>query len=163
VYQDPQPPQSFSEQVSEFVNPEIFTSWEFWLVAAVVLMIGEILTAGFLLGAFVPGAIIAALLAALNWGMQAQLIGFATGTLVGLLLLRPIVLRKLQTQGEPSNVEALLGQMGQVTEAIVPGAPGRVKLSSEEWRASATAELTVGTQVRVLAVEGSTLTVEAAA
>jgi membrane protein implicated in regulation of membrane protease activity len=161
VYQDPQSTQSFSEQVSEFVNPDVFTSWEFWLVAAVVLLIGEILTAGFLLGAFLPGAVIAALLAALGLGMQAQLIGFAVGTLVGLLLLRPMLLRKLQTQGEPTNVDALHGQLGQVTEGIAPGVPGRVKLQSEEWRASASNELAKGTQVRVLAVEGNTLQVEA--
>lgn len=159
--QETQSSGSFFEQVSEAFSNDIFMSWEFWTVMSVILLIGEILTAGFLLGAFVPGTVTAALLAAFGWGFQAQLWGFVGGTLVGLFLIRPLLLRKLEVEGEPTNVDALCGLDGEVVEEISPQNPGRIRLRSEEWRATATQAIPAGAQVRVLGVTGNTLEVEA--
>jgi membrane protein implicated in regulation of membrane protease activity len=151
--------QGFLAQLQEALTPDLFTSWEFWAILSGILLIGEALTAGFLLGAFLPGTILACVAAVSGWGMETQLAGFSLGTLVGLALLRPIVLRKLASEAVPSNVDALLGASAIVTEAIAVGAVGRVKVSNEEWRARCDSALESGVQVRVVSVSGNTLKV----
>ena len=61
-------------------------SWEFWLIATIALLVGEILTAGFLLGALTPGTVLAALVAILGLDLRFQVFGFVVGTLLGLIL-----------------------------------------------------------------------------
>ncbi|MCX8228710.1 MAG: NfeD family protein [Planctomycetota bacterium] len=152
----------FLSQLAEFMAPETLLSWEFWAILSVVLLVAEVITAGFLVGAFVPGTALATLLAALGLGMEAQLWGFVGGTLVGLFFLRPIWVKKAQAGGEPSNVDALVGQKATVTEAITVGGIGRVRIRSEEWRAHSETPLDAGALVRVTCVEGNSVTVESA-
>ena len=150
----------FFDQVSQALSSDIFMSWEFWAIASTILLIGEVLTAGFLLGAFVPGTLVAAILAATGQGFQVQLWGFVVGTLVGLFLLRPMFLRKFQSNGEPSNVDALCGMDAEVVEAISANRAGRVLVRSEEWRASSKHNIPAGAQVRILRVDGNAVEVE---
>jgi membrane protein implicated in regulation of membrane protease activity len=152
----------FLAQVAEALSPELFMSWEFWTTLTVILLLGEVLTAGFLLGSFVPGTIVAAVLAVIGWSFEAQLWGFVGGTLVGLVFIRPYMVKRFQSEGEPSNVNALIGQKVVVTEAIGENLPGRVKVRSEEWRATASGPLETGSLAKVLKVEGNTLHVESA-
>ena len=154
--------QGFLEQVQEALSPDLFTSWEFWAIASAVLLVGEVITASFLLGAFLPGTILAALFAAFGWSMEFQLAGFVVGTLVGLGLLRPLFLRRLSVDAQPSNVDALIGRQGRVVEAIAPGEIGRVKVQNEEWRARADQPMEAGQPVTVQAVSGNTLEVVSA-
>jgi membrane protein implicated in regulation of membrane protease activity len=151
--------QGFLAQLQEALSPDLFTSWEFWAILSGLLLIGEALTAGFLLGAFLPGTVLACLAAVSGWGMETQLAGFSLGTLVGLALLRPLVLRKLAAAGTPSNVDALLGASAVVTEAIAYGEVGRVKVRNEEWRARCDLPIESGARVRVVSVSGNTLEV----
>lgn len=157
--QDSQAGQGFLEQLQEALQPDLFTSWEFWALVSAGLLIGEVLTASFLLGAFLPGTILAAAIAAFGWGMEFQLAGFTVGTLVGLGLLRPLFLRRLAERTEVSNVDALIGAQGRVTEAIAAGDVGRVKVDNEEWRARAAVPLAAGSVVQVERVTGNTLEV----
>jgi len=50
--------------------------------------------------------------------------------------------------------EGLIGEIGEVREAIGPGATGRVRVHGELWRAVSDTALAPGTQVRVSAVSG---------
>ncbi|MHC4379772.1 MAG: NfeD family protein [Planctomycetota bacterium] len=136
-----------------------FMSWEFWTMVTIVLLAGEILTAGFLLGALTPGSVLAAIVAAFGLNMELQLTAFVLGTLAGLLYLRPLFLKKALDNSTPSNIDALVGVVAEVTESISATATGSVKVISEEWRARGTGEFTVGSRVRVLSVEGNTLIV----
>jgi membrane protein implicated in regulation of membrane protease activity len=153
---------TFWQELAEFFSSESIVdlvSWEFWLIATIVLLAGEILTAGFLLGALTPGTVLAAVVAAFGLDLRYQVFGFVVGTVVGLIYLRPIFLRKVMSKGTPSNVQALVGSVGIITEDIGPDVVGRVKVQSEEWRAEGSSELSVGTKVRVVSIDGNTLTV----
>ena len=153
---------TFWEDFFSFLSAESLQdlmSWEFWLVVTIVLLAGEILTSGFLLGALTPGTLLAAICAGLGFNMYVQLTAFVVGTLSGLIYLRPIFMRKVMGTGVPSNVGALVGATGEVTEVISGDAPGRVKVVSEEWRARSNSEFATGTRVQVLSVEGNTLIV----
>ncbi len=134
-------------------------SWEFWLIATIALLVGEILTAGFLLGALTPGTVLAALVATIGLDLRFQVFGFVVGTLLGLIYLRPIFLRKVMNEGVPSNVNALVDSIGVITVKIAPNDVGRVKVHSEEWRAECSTECPVGAKVRIVSVQGNTLIV----
>lgn len=58
-----------------------------------------------------------------------------------------------------TGAEGLVGQVGQVREAIGP--QGQVFVAGESWRARANTEIPVGRRVRVVAVNGLELRVEA--
>lgn len=155
-------PTTFWQELAEFFSSENIVdlvSWEFWLIVTIVLLAGEILTAGFLLGALTPGTVLAAVVAAFGLGLPYQVFAFIVGTLVGLIYLRPIFLRKVMNKGVPSNIDALVGATGIITESVKPDVVGRVKVHSEEWRAQGATEFTVGTKVQVVSIDGNTLTV----
>jgi membrane protein implicated in regulation of membrane protease activity len=151
----------FFEQLFEFIQPETLMCWEFWLVASALLVVAEFLTMGFLLGAFVPGTLLSATLAAFGVGMNGQLWGFIFGTMVGLFILRPTIVRHAKKGGIPSNVDALVGVSAMVTEPITPSSSGRVKIRGEEWRAAADSEIQVGVSVTVVRIDGNSVRVQA--
>ncbi len=64
--------------------------WVLWLIAAVVLAIGEIATMGFFLAPFAAGALVAALVAAAGTGTAITLIVFLLVSIAALAALRPI-------------------------------------------------------------------------
>lgn len=166
LLQTPESDGSFWQELTEFFNSGNLVdlvSWEFWLIATIVLLAGEILTSGFLLGALTPGTVLAAIVAAFGLDFRFQVFGFVVGTLIGLIYLRPIFLRKVMSTGTPSNVDALVGAIGVITEAVSADAVGRVKVQSEEWRAEGSGDFAIGAKVRVLSIDGNTLTVIATA
>ena len=63
----------------------------------------------------------------------------------------------------PSNVDALIGVQGTVTQRIAPFAPGQVKVRDEVWRAEVapgtTTPIEPGAVVTVAGVSGATLQV----
>ena len=62
---------SFWDQLADFLSatPGDWLSWEVWTIATVVLLVAEVMTAGFVLAAFTPGTVLAALLAAIGASM----------------------------------------------------------------------------------------------
>jgi membrane protein implicated in regulation of membrane protease activity len=70
-----------------------------------------------------------------------------------------------QRRGRRGKVEIgvgnLVGATGEVTERIAPS--GHVRVHGELWQARSSAELPAGSQVRVVAVDGLVLDVEAIA
>src|SRR5207245_8863810 len=100
----------------------------------------------------VPGAIVPAL-------------SFAAGTLLSLVGIRPFLLRHLHPSGSAirTNVDALAGKVGIVSERIDPGTgKGRVLVAGEDWRAASLvdAEVEPGARVLVVRVAGATLYVD---
>lgn len=153
---------TFWEQLSQFFgaeSPADLLSWEFWLVLTILFMAGEILTAGFLLGALTPGTLLAGLFAAFDASMSVQLLAFSGGTVIGLVILRPLFLKRVMNQGDPSNVEALVKRNATVIAAIPANGIGEVKIMSESWRATSETSIEAGSTVQVQSVAGNTLTV----
>jgi membrane-bound serine protease (ClpP class) len=71
----------------------------------------------------------------------------------------------LQSRRAPvvTGVEGLLRTTGQALSRIAPGVAGQVRVHGEIWQARSEASIDAGSPVRVTAVDGLTLTVEAAA
>jgi membrane protein implicated in regulation of membrane protease activity len=134
-----------------------------WFVAAAVLAVGEMITAGFFLLPFSIGAAGAALLALAGVGVPLQLISFAVVSLISLYLIQRFA--RKDTQGELIHVGAAryTGAMAIVTETVDRRAGnGFVRMGTESWRATSLTDerIPVGVEVRVIEVTGVRLVVE---
>jgi membrane protein implicated in regulation of membrane protease activity len=134
-------------------------AWVVWVVIAVALAVGEVLTAGFVLGAIALAAVLPALAAALGLGIAAQLILFTAGTLASLFLLRPLAQRHLRMPAAIRTGTKALEGARAVVLVRVDDTGGRVRIGGEEWSARAYFDgqvLEPGTRVEVAKIDGAT-------
>jgi len=140
------------------VDNEIL-QWTF-LVGALLLFVGEILTAGFFLLPFAVGAAIAAVMAFLGVPPAVTLISF--------LVISGIALVALQRYTDTEEGQASVGAYRYADKTgtvIVPisraKGTGRVRVETENWRASTdlAEEIPEGMEVEILEVRGTRLIV----
>jgi membrane protein implicated in regulation of membrane protease activity len=134
--------------------------WLVWVVVAVVLAIGEVLTPGaFFLGPVALAAGAAALAALLGAGTAGSLLVFILGGLLSLLVLRPIARRHVHLPAiSRTGTDALVGRKAVVTRRVNDHG-GRVRIGGEEWTARSYLggqEFAEGTTVDVIQIEGAT-------
>jgi membrane protein implicated in regulation of membrane protease activity len=130
-----------------------------WIVAAVLLAIGEVLTPGaFFLGPVALAAGAAAIVA-LFAGAVASTIVFILAALLSLAVLRPIARRHVRMpQLLRTGTDALVGRKATVTQQV-NAAGGRVRIGGEEWSARSYLDDGVyaeGATVDVVRIEGAT-------
>jgi membrane protein implicated in regulation of membrane protease activity len=130
-----------------------------WVVAAVLLAIGEVLTPGaFFLGPVAVAAGIAAVVALVAGGVASTIV-FIVAALLSLAVLRPIAKRHVHMpQLMRTGTDALVGRKAVVTKQV-DAAGGRVRIGGEEWSARAYLEDGVyaeGVLVDVVRIEGAT-------
>jgi membrane protein implicated in regulation of membrane protease activity len=133
-------------------------AWLLWLIAAVILGVGEIATTAFLLAPFAGGALLASVVAAVGGGTFAAWAVFLVSSVGLLTLMRPIANAHRRTPPQiRTGTAALIGRSGIVTERIEGGA-GCVKLDGETWTARAYDEDDViepGAKVTVVEIKGA--------
>ena len=135
-----------------------------WLVLMVVLVIIELLTVGLTTIWFAAGALVAYLCTLLGANLAVQIIVFLVVSVVLFLLTRPILVKRLNKSRTKTNVDSLIGQEARVTEVIDPfRGTGTAMLDGKVWTARSNNDqvIDVDTKVKVLAVEGVKLIVEA--
>ncbi len=135
-------------------------SWLPWVLLAVALAIGELLTPGlFFLGPVALAAGAAACAAALGAGLIGSLLVFICGSFATLGLLRPIARRHVRLPAlSRTGTDALVGRKALVTRQVdVHG--GRVRIAGAEWSARAYIDdqvLAEGQTVDIIQIEGAT-------
>ena len=110
----------------------------YWLIAAIILVIVELLTAGFGSICFAIGAGFAALAAYFGAGFTWQIVIFAIISVLIFIFLRPIFLRFLDKNSKDvkTNAEAIVGRKGVVSERIDREQhTGRVAIDGDDWKA----------------------------
>jgi membrane protein implicated in regulation of membrane protease activity len=135
--------------------------WVIWLIAAVILAVGEMATTGLFLAPFAGGALIAALLAAAGAGATVEWAVFLVISVVLLAALRPLARSHQRSKGRiKTGTAALVGQTATVVERIANAeGVGCVKLDGEIWTARAFDEdetYEPGERVQVLEIRGAT-------
>lgn len=137
--------------------------WHLWTIAALLLFIIELFTAGFAVICLSLGAAGAAIAAACDLDIYGQLIAFTIVSLVALALVRPLLKRFFYRGGEKvaTNVNAMVGRKAKVVMAI-DGDEGRVMVDGVDWKARSVdgERVEVGTMVEIVAVESVVLTVK---
>jgi membrane protein implicated in regulation of membrane protease activity len=141
--------------------------WHLWVIAGLALFIIEIFTPGFVMGVFGVACLVVAPFAGKHASLNTQLLVFGIATAAMSLGIRPLIIRHLYRRESmiKTNVDALVGRTGLVTEAVDQALNrGRVRLGGEEWRAVTPDEskIEAGTKVIVKAVEGCKVVVETA-
>jgi membrane protein implicated in regulation of membrane protease activity len=133
--------------------------WAIWLILAVLLAAGEVVTTGFILGPLAVAAALAALASALGLGLAVSSIVFIAASIASLALLRPVAKRHLRTPAAlRTGTAALVGAPAYVLERV-DSLGGRVKIGGEVWSARAFFDdqvLEPGTRVEVAKIEGAT-------
>ncbi|MEE8457592.1 MAG: NfeD family protein [Acidimicrobiia bacterium] len=134
-----------------------------WLIAAAVLAIGEMLTAGFFLLPFAAGAAIAGVLALLSVSVATQIITFVVVSVLALWLIQRFAKKDIHGDLLPVGAARYIGSSALVIEPVsrLQGT-GMVKLGLQDWRATTDgdADIPVDTEVRVTEVRGARLVVE---
>jgi membrane protein implicated in regulation of membrane protease activity len=142
--------------------------WLIWFLSAIVLVVAEMfITPGLWLACLAVGCVAAGLVGLLPFaGVALQTLAFTATSLVSMIGLRPIMLRRFQLgpgAGVRTGIDALLGKRGVVLERIDPVSRlGRVKVEGEDWRGVSVDDtaIEVGMRVTVIQVDGTTLVVE---
>src|ERR1700739_4447697 len=102
--------------------------WLIWLIIAVVLLVVEMLTITAAVGMLGVAALITAGFAALGLPIPVQLLAFTVTATVGVVLVGPIVRRRmLRPQLERFGVEALIGKPAYVVSEVSQ-LDGRVRI-----------------------------------
>jgi membrane protein implicated in regulation of membrane protease activity len=133
--------------------------WVYWIVAAGLLAVGEMVTTSFFLGPVALAAALAAVVALAGGGLALQWILFVVAAVASLGLLRPIARRHLHLPAATrTGAAALVGTRAIVLEQV-DADRGYVKIGGEIWTARAYDEDQViepGTRVEVLKIDGAT-------
>jgi len=138
--------------------------YQIWLIAAIVLVILEIVTSGFGVICFAIGAGFAALVSGLGAGTTWQILVFAVVSLLTFIFLRPVVIRFLDKRSKDvkTNADALVGRKGVVSERIDASQhTGRVAVDGDDWKAVSEngAVIEKGTEVEIVKLDSIILTV----
>ena len=133
-----------------------------WLVLIIAFLTAEILTVGLVSIWFAGGALVAVILSLFEVAPLIQVSVFFLVSIVLLVSTRKIFVDKLNTGKENTNVDALIGETGQVVLTINPMEIGQVKVSGQVWSALADDQLLTieeGSYVTIKAIEGVKLIV----
>jgi membrane protein implicated in regulation of membrane protease activity len=134
--------------------------WIVWVVVAVALAVGEILTPGlFFLGPVALAAAAAAITDAAGGGAIGSVIVFIVAALASLAFLRPVARRHVRLPAlSRTGTDALVGRKALVTRTVDENG-GRVRIGGEEWSARSYLDgqvLREGASVDVIQIEGAT-------
>ena len=140
-------------------------AWWVWVLAGFLLLIIEFFTTTAHVGFFAVGAFLVAILVSLDAGgpLWFQLIFFATSSVVLLVFVRPIVVRKLGLNKTPL-VDQISGEHALALEEMAVQSDGRAEMRGTTWSARNVGDtpLARGQKCVVDRVVGLTLYVRAA-
>jgi membrane protein implicated in regulation of membrane protease activity len=138
------------------------SGWIIWILAAIVLAVGEMLTLSFFMAPFAGGALVAAIADAGGAGNVISWTLFIVVSILLLLVVRPIARAHRRTPAAlRTGTAALIGRRGVVVERIAnQEAVGAIRLDSGEvWTARAYDDdyiVDVGARVEVVEIRGAT-------
>jgi membrane protein implicated in regulation of membrane protease activity len=134
-------------------------AWMIWILLAVILAAGEMMSLSFFLLPFAAAAMLGALAELAGLGSVVALSVFLVSSGLLLTRVRPIARRHLSIPLPlRSGTAALVGQTAVVTERVDDYA-GAVKLDGETWSARAYQDgevMTAGRRVHVVEIRGAT-------
>lgn len=134
-----------------------------WVAGALILGVLEVLTLDFFFAMLAAGAIAGAVAAWLGGGVTISVIAAVAVTLLLLVVLRPILLRRVaKVPLHKTGTAALLGRPGDVVETVNHNS-GLVKIGGETWsaRTEDRLPLAVGSRAFVVRIDGATAVMSA--
>lgn len=134
-------------------------TWIWWVIAAVVLVVAEMLTLTLILVMLAVGAVAAAVADAVGVDTLGQVLIFGVVSLGMLVAVRPVAKRHLYPAAATrTGADALVGRKALVLERV-DAHDGRVKLAGEVWSArtyDSESVIEPGQTVDVVKIDGAT-------
>ena len=145
-------------EANEFLGLSIFV----WLLLAVVIitLVIEFMTAEIVSIWFLVGSVVSMILAICKVDPAIQIIVFVIVSIVFMVCVRPFIKKYVKRNEIKTNVDSFVGRIALVTEDILDGNRGVVKLDGQEWSAISNENILKGTKVVVLSIEGNKLIVK---
>jgi membrane-bound serine protease (ClpP class) len=112
--------------------------------------------------AFVIGSLFLIDTSKTNLAVSHQMIYGGAAALTVIILGLSYVVARERRRIATTGAEGMIGEIGEVREAIAPGTPGKVFVHGEIWRASSDDVLAAGARARVNAVRGLEIKVQKA-
>ncbi len=138
--------------------------WWIWTLIGFFFLALEFVASTMHSAFFAAGAFLVALLVAVHVGgpLWAQLLTFTLFSLITLLILRPIVVKKLKLS-ETKIVDTMVGEQAILFDDLAPAGVGKAEMRGSTWNARNVGEtaLRKGQRATVERVEGLVLHVRA--
>ena len=131
-----------------------------WLLLFIVLIIIELLTVNLTTIWFAFGSLVAYILSFFVSDTMIQTIVFLVSSIVFLIFTRPIVKKFLLNKEVKTNADMLIGKTCVVTKEINKNETGEVKVNGQYWSAKANKKIKVGSEAKILSIEGVRLIVK---
>ena len=138
--------------------------WAGWVVVAAICAIVEMATPTFFISWFGVGALVAAVLSLVGLGPAWQVLAFLVVSTALVLSTKRLSSRWFGSDREPrTNVDALIGKAGLVTQTVPENGTGQVRVGGEVWTATSDGggKIPAGVTVTVVGVVGVHLVVRA--
>lgn len=140
--------------------------WWVWMVGGIGLILAELVVPSFFVVWFGLGALLVGLLALLapNLSLTVQLAIWTAASLAMVMLWFKVFKPGFHKTRIGTATGEVVGEIGLLVNAVAPFERGKVRfqrpvLGSEEWVCMADTPIAAGERVKVVAVEGSFLTV----
>lgn len=132
--------------------------WQFWLIAAGIFFIAEILTAGFLVFWLGIAALIAMCVSFFVSDLLIQSIVFIVLSVILILATKPLIKKFVHNNTETkTNVFSIIGKKAIVTKDINSiNGTGLIKVDGETWSAESEdySDIEKGTEVKIVKIDG---------
>lgn len=136
--------------------------WYIWLILAGVFVIGEVLTAGFLIFWLGIGSLIAMAVSFITDNIIIQTTVFLISSVILILATKPLVKKFAKVETTKTNAFSLIDKKGIVTKDISSiNSTGQVKVEGELWSATGENDIEIpkGTEVKIKEIKGVKLIV----
>ena len=131
--------------------------WYIWLILAGVFLIGEVMTAGFLIFWLSIGSLIAMIVSFFTDSIIIQTSIFVISSVILIFATKPLVKKFAKVETVLTNAKSLIGKKGIVTVDIDSiKSTGQVKIDGEIWSAIGEDETDIpkGAEIEVLEIKG---------
>ena len=131
--------------------------WMFWLIAAGIFFVGEMLTTGFLIFWLGLGSLLALVVSLFTSNLIIQTAIFVISSILLILSTKPLVDKFSKKENIPTNVYTLKGKKGIVIEEINPTqGKGQIKVGGEVWSALCSENLVIpkDSEVEIMEIRG---------
>lgn len=136
--------------------------WQAWTLLCIICLILELCSGDFFIMCFSIAAFVTACVSPFVGGV-AQIVIFAVASVLCLLFVRPVALRYLHKAKDErtSNVDAIIGRTGRVSQTIEADGHGRVAIDGDDWKALSEdgSEIEKGASVEVVSIDSIIITV----
>lgn len=131
--------------------------WQFWLIAAGIFFVGEIITVGFLIFWLGIAALITMVVSFFTSNLIIQTAVFVISSAILIFATKPLVNKVSKKDTVPTNVFSIIGKKAIVVKDInCINGTGQIKVNGEIWSAEGVdgTDIKEGSEVEIVEIKG---------